>query len=73
MSKMGHLSAELQESQVVYETLAPRHTKEDCKWALENALKATGALDSEPTDAFFKRVIRYASEILLTLEELQNG
>jgi len=70
---MGQLAAEIQESQVVYENLKPLHTKDDCKWALENALKATGTLDSEPTESYFNRAKRYASKILKTLEELQNG
>ena len=44
----------------------------DIEWALESALKATGALDHEPTDAYFSRVKRYAIEILRTKKELAD-
>jgi len=44
----------------------------DIEWAMECALKATGALDFEPTDAYFSRVKRYATEILRTKKELAD-
>ena len=39
---------------------------------MECALKATGALDYEPMDAYFNRVKRYAKEILKTKKELAD-
>jgi len=44
----------------------------DIGWAMECALKATGALDHEPMDAYFSRVKRYAIEILRTKKELAD-
>ena len=44
----------------------------DIEWAMECALKATGALDHEPTDAYFSRVKRYAIEILRTKKVLAD-
>jgi len=44
----------------------------DIEWAMECALKATGALDYEPMDAYFNRVKRYAKEILKTKKELAD-
>lgn len=44
----------------------------DIEWAMECALKATGALDHEPTDAYFSRVKRYAIEILRTKKQLAD-
>jgi len=32
----------------------------DIEWSIDCALKATGALDYEPMDAYFTRVKRYA-------------
>jgi len=48
------------------------YTKEECRYAMENAIRAAGPLDHEPYDAYFNRVKRYASEILIKLKELQN-
>ena len=44
----------------------------DIEWSIECALKATGALDYEPMDAYFTRVKRYAKEILKTKKELAD-
>mgnify|MGYP003134241393 CR=1 FL=1 len=44
----------------------------DIEWAMECALKATGALDHEPTDAYFSRLKRYAIEILRTKKQLAD-
>ncbi len=44
----------------------------DIEWSIECALKATGALDYEPTDAYFTRVKRYAKKILKTKKELAD-
>ena len=44
----------------------------DIEWSIECALKATGALDYEPMDAYFNRVKRYAGEILKTKKELAD-
>jgi len=44
----------------------------DIEWSIECALKATGALDYEPMDAYFNRVKRYAKEILKTKKELAD-
>ena len=48
------------------------YTEEECRYAMENAIRAAGPLDHEPYDAYFNRVKRYASEILIKLKELQN-
>jgi|TARA_R110000796_G_scaffold117681_2_gene230682 hypothetical protein len=55
-----------------YATNPRLYTKEECRYAMENAIRAAGPLDHEPYEAYFNRVKRYASEILIKLKELQN-
>jgi len=75
MSKMGQKFVDEQEGKLeqlyndaVYMAVDGR----DIEWAMECALKATGALDHEPMDAYFSRVKRYAIEILRTKKDLAD-
>lgn len=45
---------------------------DDLRWAMECAIKAAGPLEAEPTEAYFQRVKRYATLILLTRKELSH-
>jgi len=75
MSKMGQKFVDEQEEkleQLYNDAVYMAVNGRDIEWALECALKATGALDHEPTDAYFSRVKRYAIEILRTKKELAD-
>tara|TARA_R100000808_G_C2108521_1_gene123316 strand:+ start:162 stop:410 length:249 start_codon:yes stop_codon:yes gene_type:complete len=75
MSKMGQKFVNEQEEkleQLYNDAVYMAVNGRDIEWAMECALNATGALDHEPTDAYFNRVKRYAIEILRTKKELAD-
>lgn len=63
---------ELESQQYIYNVDYMPVYNEDLKWAMENAIRAAGALDTEPTDAYFARIKRYAVEILKTKKQLAD-
>tara|TARA_R100000773_G_C4210006_1_gene109819 strand:+ start:231 stop:494 length:264 start_codon:yes stop_codon:yes gene_type:complete len=80
MSKMGQKFVEEQDLKSLQSMYNDRYNDsiymsvdgKDIEWSIECALKAAGALDYEPMDAYFTRVKRYAKEILKTKKELAD-